>query len=66
MNGTTAALGACAEGFTPFADRSDVRVLRPKGATMAEHRFDYDAYLKGKNPEDNILLAPGDTIVVAE
>ncbi len=53
-------------GFTPFADRSDIRVLRPSGTTMAEHRFDYDAYLKGKNPQDNILLAPGDTIVVAE
>ena len=53
-------------GFTPFADRSDIRVLRPNGTAMAEHRFDYDAYLKGKNPQDNILLAPGDTIVVAE
>ena len=53
-------------GFTPFADRSDIRVLRPSGSAMAEHRFDYDAYLKGKNPQDNILLAPGDTIVVAE
>lgn len=53
-------------GFTPFADRSDIRVLRPAGATISEHRFDYDAYLKGVNPEGNILLAPGDTIVVAE
>ena len=53
-------------GFTPFADRSDIRVLRPSGTTISEHRFDYNAYLKGVNPEDNILLAPGDTIVVTE
>ena len=53
-------------GFTPFADRSDIRVLRPSGSTISEHRFDYNAYLKGVNPEDNILLAPGDTIVVPE
>lgn len=53
-------------GFTPFADRSDIRVLRPTGSTISEHRFDYDAYLKGIDPEGNILLAPGDTIVVKE
>ncbi len=53
-------------GFTPFADRSDIRVLRPAGGSMSEHRFDYDAYLKGIDPEGNILLAPGDTIVVRE
>ncbi len=53
-------------GFTPFANRSDIRVLRPSGTTISEHRFDYNAYLKGINPQDNILLAPGDTIVVTE
>lgn len=53
-------------GFTPFADRSDIRVLRPTGQAISEHRFNYDAYLKGIDPEANILLAPGDTIVVTE
>ena len=54
-------------GFSTFADRSDVRVVRrnPDG-TEQEFRFDYDAYIKGNAPGTNILLQPGDTIIVPD
>jgi len=55
-----------AGGFAQFADRSDVRVLRRTSNGLVEHHFDYDAYLKGKAPESNFLLKPGDTIVVPD
>lgn len=61
-------LDALAEagGFTQFADRGDVRVVRRTANGLVEHRFDYDAYLDGEAPESNFLLQPGDTIVVPD
>lgn len=55
-----------AGGFTEFANRGDVKILRRKGAGIVEYRFDYDGYLKGRAPESNMLLTPGDTIVVPD
>jgi polysaccharide export outer membrane protein len=55
-----------AGGFSQFADRDDVRVLRRTPNGLVEHRFDYDAYLDGDAPESNFLLHPGDTIVVPD
>lgn len=55
-----------AGGFTPYADKDDVKILRRTGGGLVEYRFDYDAYLRGSNPESNMLLQPGDTIVVPD
>jgi polysaccharide export outer membrane protein len=58
---------AIAGGFTPFADKSDVRVLRPNpDGTVVEYRFNYNAFLRGKQPEGNLRLQPGDTVVVPD
>ena len=57
---------SAAGGFTQFADRGSVRVLRRTANGLVEHRFDYDAYLDGDAPESNFLLRPGDTIVVPD
>jgi polysaccharide export outer membrane protein len=58
---------ALARGFTPYADKSDVRVLRPNpDGTVVEYRFNYNAFLRGKLPEANLRLHPGDTIVVPD
>jgi polysaccharide export outer membrane protein len=56
-----------AGGFTPFADKGDVKVLRslPDGS-VEEHEFDYGKFVKGKKPESNLVLEPGDTIVVPD
>jgi polysaccharide export outer membrane protein len=53
-------------GFTQFADRGDIRVLRRTPSGLVEHGFDYDAYLDGDAPESNFLLQRGDTIVVPD
>ena len=53
---------SAAGGFGPFANTKKIRILREG----SEIRFDYKAFLKGSSPESNILLLPGDTIVVPD
>lgn len=53
-------------GFSPFAKKDRIRILRNTPDGQVEYPFDYEAFLKGRNPASNILLAPGDTIVVPE
>jgi polysaccharide export outer membrane protein len=58
---------AVAGGFTTFADKDDIKILRRSGDGLVEYHFDYDAFVKGRAPlESNFLLQPGDTIVVPE
>ena len=51
-------------GFTPFSKTTKVYVLRIEEGKQQKFPFNYKEYLKGKNPEQNILLKNGDTIVV--
>ena len=53
-------------GFTPFAKKGDILVLREGEAGQVEYRFDYDSFIAGKSPNSNMLLEPGDTIVVPD
>lgn len=53
-------------GFSLWAKRDKVRILRPTQQGLVEYRFDYDAYLSGKAPGTNLVLVPGDTIVVPD
>jgi polysaccharide export outer membrane protein len=58
---------AAAGGFGPFADKDDIKILRrSEGGGIVEYHFDYDAFMRGRGAEGNMLLAPGDTIVVPE
>lgn len=54
-------------GFTSFADKGDVRIVRrqPDGSEV-EYRFDYGDYISGKAPGTNVVLQPGDTIIVPD
>jgi polysaccharide export outer membrane protein len=56
---------AAAGGFRDFAKKKSIYVLhqRPDG-TEARLSFNYSSFIKGKNPKQNILLQPGDTVVV--
>jgi len=66
---------AKAGGFTEWAN-SDITVIRQgndliveKGKELPKKKiekfdFDYDDFLEGKHPENNILLEPGDVVVV--
>jgi len=53
-----------AGGFTPFAKLKSIYVLRQENGKKVKYPFNYKEALNGKNPEQDILLKPGDTIVV--
>ena len=61
-------LDAIAEmgGFTPFAKKRKIKVLRNSDDREVELSFDYPAFLAGNAPGGNFLLQPGDTIIVPE
>lgn len=54
-------------GFNPFAKKDRIKIIRenPAGGTD-EYVFNYGAYSAGKAPNSNLLLRPGDTIIVPE
>jgi len=54
-----------AGGLKEFAKQKNIYILR-HSATASESRiaFNYKEVIKGKNPQQNIKLEPGDTIVV--
>ena len=55
---------ASAGGFTQFANQSKIYVLRSENGKKVKHPFNYKEVLKGNNPGQDILLKPGDIIVV--
>jgi polysaccharide biosynthesis/export protein len=55
---------AAAGGLRDFAKKKKIYVLRKQGDQEIRFPFDYDAAIHGRNREENILLEPGDTIVV--
>lgn len=57
---------AIAGGMSPFAGKSRVKVIRQSGPSPAEFNFDYEAFVDGQDLAQNILLLPGDKIVVPE
>jgi polysaccharide biosynthesis/export protein len=58
-------LQALAEaGFTQFANLKGIYLLRTENGQQTKLRFNYKEVVKGNHPEQNILLRPGDTVVV--
>lgn len=55
---------AQAGGLTPFASDGNIKILRQKDGKIIQIPFDYGEVEKGKNLEQNILLQPGDVVVV--
>ena len=53
-----------AGGFTQFAKLKGIYVLRNEGGKQVKLPFNYKEVVKGKNQDQNILLLPGDVIVV--
>jgi polysaccharide export outer membrane protein len=51
-------------GFTQFANTKGIYVLRVVNGKQEKMPFNYKEVLKGDHPEQNIILQPGDTIVV--
>lgn len=55
-----------AGGLTEFAKRKKVYVLRKQDGRQTRYPFDYEAVIKGRDPQLNFAVQPGDTIVVPE
>lgn len=53
-----------AGGFTMFADRKKIHVMRLRDGKRIQLPFNYPEVLKGENPDQNFKLEPGDTIIV--
>jgi polysaccharide export outer membrane protein len=61
---TVLQLIAQAGGFTPFAKRDSIIVLRTEDGRQSRLKFKYKEVVQGKKSEQNIALHPGDTVVV--
>lgn len=53
-----------AGGPTPFADLRDIKILRREGGVERAIPFNYKQVQRGERLEQNIILRPGDTILV--
>ncbi len=58
---------AMAGGLKTFSRKDRIKLIRSKdsGQTV-EFVFDYDAFVNGENLEQNVLLLPGDRIIVPD
>ena len=57
---------AQAGGVTDFAKKNKIYILRKEGDKQVRLPFNYDAVIKGKNPDQNVQVRQGDTIVVPQ
>src|SRR5262249_2195968 len=66
INSTTTVLQIIAEagGLRDFANRKGIYVLRTQNGAQQRLSFNYDQVIPGNGCKGNILLLPGDTIVV--
>jgi len=51
-------------GFTQFANVKGIYLLRTENGKQEKLPFNYKDVVKGNHPEQNIVLKPGDTLVV--
>jgi len=61
---TVLQLIAQAGGFTPFAKRKNIVILRQENGHQVKFPCNYPDVVRGRNPEENISLLAGDTVVV--
>lgn len=55
---------AMAGGLNPFASKGNIKILRQKDNKIINIPFDYGQVERGKNLEQNIILKPGDVVVI--
>jgi len=61
---TVLQLIAMSGGLLEYADSGSIVVIRTVAGKQTFHKFNYKDVVKQKNTEQNILLTPGDTVVV--
>lgn len=66
LNSSTTVLQIIAQagGLRDFAKRKDIYILRNQNGKQVRYRFNYDEVIRGKNTQQNIVLQPGDMVVV--
>jgi polysaccharide export outer membrane protein len=55
---------ALAGGLLDYADAKNITILRKDGASTTTLKFNYKDVSRGKKLEQNVVLRPGDTVVV--
>ena len=55
---------AVAGGLLEYADKGNITIIRTENGQEKRFKFNYNDVLDGKNVKQNILLQPGDTVVV--
>ena len=55
-----------AGGFTTFADRDDIHIVRREGEKNYRIHFDYGKAIKAKEGTQDLYVRPGDVIVVED
>lgn len=53
-----------AGGFTPFAKRTKIYIIRKENGKLTSIPFNYKEVVKHHKPEQDVVLKPGDRIVV--
>jgi len=55
---------AMAGGFTEWADRDEIILMRKENGVEKKYNINYDDIIEGKDPSQNLLLKTDDTIIV--
>ena len=63
---TVMQLISLAGGLTQYAKSDSISILRQEQGRTRAYNFNYKDVAQGKNVQQNILLLPGDTIVVSD
>jgi polysaccharide export outer membrane protein len=63
-NMTVLQLIAVAGGLQEYADKGHIVIIRTANGRQEYHKFNYDDVVKQKSPTENIVLQPGDTVIV--
>jgi polysaccharide export outer membrane protein len=61
---TVMQLIAMAGGLTEFADKKNIRIVRTEDGKPRTFKLNYNDVAKGNRLEQNIVLQPGDTVIV--
>jgi len=51
-------------GLLEYADKGNIVIVRAENGRERRFKFNYNDVVKGKNVQQNILLQPGDTVIV--
>jgi polysaccharide biosynthesis/export protein len=51
-------------GLREYADKANIVIIRTENGQEKRLKFNYNDVVKGKNTKQNILLQPGDTVLV--